>query len=138
MKNLFLDTNIIIDVIDYRMPFYTKSAKIFDYGAKGFVNLFMSSLSFATIYYVAKKTISHQECIKVMKDLSSLITTVDVTGEVINLSINSSFNDFEDALQYYSALAQGNITAIVTRNSQDFKQSDIPIMNPEQALAMIL
>lgn len=134
MKNLFLDTNIIIDVIAYRLPFYTESAKIFDYGIKGQVNLFMSALSYSNIYYIAKKTTSHQSCVAIMKKLSSLIKTVDVTTEIIDLSISSDFKDFEDSIQYYTALTVKNIDAIITRNPKDFKLSTIPLLLPQEVI----
>jgi len=131
MKNLFIDTNIIIDIISYRLPFYTDSANILDYAAKGHVKLFMSALSYSNIYYVTKKTTSHQECIAIMKDLSSLITTIDVTKKIIDSSISSDFKDFEDAIQYFSAISKIEIDAIITRNPKDFKLSEIPILHPK-------
>jgi len=134
MKNLFIDTNIIIDIISYRLPFYHDSAKILDLAAKSQVNLFISALSYANIYYIAKKTTSHQDCIAIMKDLSTLITTIDVTKDIIDYSISSGFKDFEDSIQYYSAVSQKNINAIVTRNPKDFKLSEIPLLFPKEVL----
>lgn len=134
MKNFFIDTNIIIDVIDYRLPFYTESAKIFDAGAKGHAKLYMSALSYSNIYYIARKTTSHQSCIEIMKNLSSLLTTVDVTTEIINSSIASGFNDFEDSIQYYTALSIKDIDAIITRNPKDFKLSKIPVLLPQDLI----
>jgi len=137
MKNLFVDTNVIIDIISYRIPFYGDSAKILDFAAKGRVKLFISALSYANIYYIARKSTSHQDCITIMKDLSSLLTTIDVTKKIIDLSIASSFKDFEDAIQYFSAVSQQNIDAIITRNPKDFKLSEIPLLFPKDVLVAV-
>ena len=138
MNNFFLDTNIVIDILLSRKPFFETSVQLFHYAEKNKVKLCISALSYWNIYYVIKKVNSRQETISIIKNLNNYLTAVDVTQKIITQSINSLFSDFEDAIQYYSALTLGNVTAIVTRNHKDFKQSDIAVINPEQALALIL
>jgi len=137
MKNLFLDTNVIIDTLADRKPFSKAGAKLFEYAEKGKVNLFISALSYANIYYIIRKTCSHKEMLIILRDLESLIETVDVTKQIVSKSLHADFKDYEDSIQYFTALSNKKITAIVTRNGKDFKKSDLTILTPEEALSII-
>ena len=137
MKNLFLDTNIIVDTLADRQPFSKAGAKLFDYAENGKIKLFISALSYANIYYIIRKTCSHKEMLMTLKDLETLIETIDVTKQIISKSLHSDFKDFEDSIQYYTALSNKKINAIVTRNGKDFKKSDLAILTPEEALSII-
>jgi predicted nucleic acid-binding protein len=61
----------------------------------------------------------------------------ELNEETIDKALNSNFKDFEDAVQYYTAL-QTNCSIIITRNGKDFKNSTIPIMTAEEYLSSIL
>lgn len=137
MKNLFLDTNVIIDTLADRKPFSKAGANLFEYAEKGKVNLFISSLTYANIYYIIRKSCTHKELISTLRDLESIIETVDVTKQIISKSLQSEFKDFEDSIQYHTALSNKKITAIVTRNGKDFKKSDLAILTPEEAISII-
>ncbi|MCA6494126.1 MAG: PIN domain-containing protein [Chitinophagaceae bacterium] len=137
MKNLFFDTNVIIDTLADRKPFSKAGAQLFDLAEKGKVKLFISSLSYANIYYIIRKICTHKELLIILRDLESLIETVDVTKQIISKSLYADFTDFEDSIQYHTALSNKKITAIVTRNGKDFKKSDVAILTPEEAVSII-
>ena len=137
MKNVFLDTNVIIDVLTDRQPFSNAGAKLFDHCEKGKINLFISALSYSKIYYIIRKTCSHKQMLMTLKDLEALVETIDVTKQIVAKSLQSDFKDFEDAIQYYTALSNKKIAAIVTRNGKDFKKSDLAILTPEETLSII-
>lgn len=137
MTNLFVDTNIIIDFIADRKPFSKTAAKLFDYSEKGKVKLFISALSYSNIYYVVKKGTSHKEMISVLKELESMTETIDATKAIIKSALSSDFKDFEDAIQYNSAISVKKISAIVTRNTKDYKNSSIAIVTPEEVIGLI-
>lgn len=137
MKNLFLDTNIIIDTLADRKPFSISGAKLFDYAENGKINLFISALSFSNIYYIVRKTCPHKEMLTILRDLEAITETLNVTKQIISKSLHSDFKDFEDAIQYQTALSNKKITAIVTRNGKDFKKSELAILTPEEALSII-
>lgn len=59
-----------------------------------------------------------------------------VNEETIEKGLNSDFSDFEDAVQYFSALQSG-CTVIITRNGKDFRKSTIPIMTADEYLKSI-
>ncbi len=133
----FLDTNVIIDFIADRKPFSTTAAKIFDFSEKGKVKIFISSLSYSNIYYVVKKTTSHKDMTAILRDLESMTETVDVTKSIIKSSLSSDFKDFEDAIQYYTAVSNKKTTAIVTRDTKGFKNNNIAVLSPEEAVILI-
>jgi predicted nucleic acid-binding protein len=137
VKNLFLDANVIIDVLADRKPFSESSSKLFDYAEKGKINLYISALSYSNIYYIVRKICSHKEMLSMLRDLEAMTTTLDVTKQIIADSLNSGFKDFEDAIQYNTALSNKKIDAIVTRNPRDFKNNNISVFAPEEALSTI-
>ncbi|OFY96151.1 MAG: hypothetical protein A3K10_13850 [Bacteroidetes bacterium RIFCSPLOWO2_12_FULL_31_6] len=137
MTCFFLDTNVIIDFIAERKPFSKAAAKLFDLSEKGIVKIFISSLSYSNIYYVVKKSTSHKEMITILRELESMTETVDVTKSIIKSSLFSDFKDFEDAIQYHTAISNKKTTAIVTRDTKDYKNSNLAILTPEEAVSLI-
>lgn len=137
MNYFFIDTNIIIDFIADRKPFSKAAAKLFDYSEKGKVKLFISSLSYSNIYYVVKKSTTHKEMIMVLRELEAMTETLDITKSIIKSSLSSDFKDFEDAIQYYTAISTKKTSAIVTRDTKDYKQSNLAVLTPEEAVGLI-
>ncbi len=130
-KSVLLDTNIILDLFLDRKPFSESAAIIFKLANEGEISAFVTPLSFSNCYYVLRKLASHQ---KVIEKLSQLLAIVDVTTmnkQSLKLALKSGFNDFEDALQYYSALSTEKLDAIITRNPKDFKKSQIAVLSPD-------
>ena len=137
MTHLFLDTNILIDVLANRAPFVDSAAKLFDLAEKGKVGLFISALSYSNIYYIIKKNCTHKELISLLRDLEALTETLDVTKEIISKSLSSEFKDFEDSIQYYTALSNKKVSVIVTRNVKDYKASKLSVLTPDEVLSAI-
>ena len=137
MIHLFLDTNIVIDFLTDRKPFSSLAGRLFDYSEKGEVNLYLSAISYNNIYYVVRKVSSHKETIRILSRLIEMTEVIDLISSSIKESLNSDFNDFEDALQYFSAKLNPNISGIVTRNGVDFKHSTIAIFTPEEAIKFV-
>ena len=137
MKLIFLDTNVIIDFLADRRPFSLTAAEIFNASLSGNVKIFISSVSSNNIYYILRQSLSHNVTIKLLEELSEMTEIVDVTKTIIKKSLKSEFKDFEDAIQYNCALTINKIDFIVTRDSQDFKKSSLPVMNPQEAIGII-
>lgn len=137
MTYFFLDTNVIIDFIADRKPFSKAAARLFDFSEKGKVKIFISSLSYSNIYYVVKKATSHKEMISILRELESMTETIDVTKSIIKSSLSSDFKDFEDAIQYFTAISNKKTTAIVTRDTKDYKNSHLAVLSPEEAVSLI-
>jgi predicted nucleic acid-binding protein len=137
MKYLFLDTNILLDVLLNRKPFSYVSAKIIDLSEKGLAKLYMSSLSYNTIYYILRKEMKHKDTIVILKKLEDLIETTNVSNKTIKDALFSEFNDFEDAIQNFSAKEIKKAIIFVTRNTKDYKKSSLTVMTPEEVLGTI-
>ena len=72
-----------------------------------------------------------------LRDLEALVETLDVTKDVISKSLHTDFKDFEDAIQFNTAVVSKKLTAIITRNPKDFKNETLTILTPAEALSMI-
>jgi len=134
MKKLFLDTNIIIDLLSERQPFYTEAARIFSLADKKEIEVSVSALSFATTNYILLQSKKSDEAKQILRKLKLIVQVLSLDEKIVELALNDSdFKDFEDGLQYYTALEHG-LDAIITRNLKDFKKSRIPVMSADQYL----
>lgn len=134
MKSLFLDTNIVIDLLAKREPFYRSAAQLFSLADKGKFQLCVSALTFANTHYILLKEKKPEEAKLILRKLKLLVKVVSLDDKIIGLSLNDNdFKDYEDALQYYSAL-ENEDKVIITRNLKDFQRSKIPVLTAEQFL----
>ena len=132
---LFLDTNVILDLLGKREPFVKDAAAIVSLADKGAVSLVVSALSYSTTDYFLKKILSPSKSIENLRKFRTISEVVPLDDIIIDKSLNSNFSDFEDGLQYYSAL-KANCEFIITRNAKDFKQSDLTVLTPQEFLAL--
>lgn len=132
MTRLFLDTNIVIDLLDKREPFCYAATKLFTLAYHKKVALYISPITYATANYLLRK--HGKEEIKVLLNNLRRLSYVTTTDEqIVDDALASSFNDYEDALQYYSAIRK-KADAIITRNIKDFSTATIPVMTAEEFL----
>ncbi|MCF6239891.1 MAG: PIN domain-containing protein [Bacteroidales bacterium] len=132
MKRLFLETNIVIDLLSRRLPFYEEAAVIFSLSDKKKIKLFISSLTIANMGYILTKQIGTKKAKEVLRKLRLIVQVLPLEDKIISLALNDdNFKDFEDGLQYYTA-AENDIEIIITRNLKDFKYSKIPVMTAKQ------
>jgi len=137
MKSLFLDTNIVIDLLAKREPYYRSAAQLFSLADKMEIQLSVSALTFANTNYILLKEKKPEEAKLILRKLKLLVRVNSLDDRIIDLSLNDSdFKDYEDALQYYSALENGD-NIIITRNLKDFQKSRIPVLTAEQFLQQI-
>lgn len=136
MKRLFLDTNVILDLLGERYPFYEPMAKIATLADKNLVTLVVSPISFATLNYFLSKFESPKIAREKLRKFNVICQISLVDEHVVEKGLNSSFKDFEDALQYFSAL-ESECDFIITRNEKDFKTSAIPVMTADEFLSSI-
>ena len=137
MKRIFLDTNIIIDALLERKEWMDDAFQILSLAESGEIKAYCSSLSFATAhYYMERAKMPHDILIDKLDNFCKVCTPTTVDANVVQQAIHSSFLDFEDALQYFSAQTV-NADIIITRNLKDFAQSQIPVMTAEDYLESI-
>ncbi len=136
MKKLFLDTNIIVDLIADRKPFSKYAIQIFQKAELKEIELFTSSHSIATTHYLLKKYLAEKELRDVLYNLLDYITVVAVDVDILKKGLRSNHKDFEDSIQILCASSIEKIDCIVTRNTKDFKASEIPAFNPDEILSI--
>lgn len=133
MEKVFVDTDIILDLLSQREPFYNHAAYLFTDADKGKIQIFVSSLSFSNLNYLLSKQYSTVQARKILLKFKTLVTVLAVTDKVVELALSSDFKDFEDGLQYFTAI-ENNLKILLTRNLKDYKTADIAVMTVAQFL----
>ena len=137
MNKIFLDTNVILDLLGQRIPFYDAIAKVATLADQKKITLVASPLSFTTVEYVLNKFESSESVLSKLRKFKIICRICSVGEEIIEKGLNSNFKDFEDAVQYFAAL-QAECSIIITRNGKDFKNSIIPIMTADEYISRII
>ncbi len=136
-KNLkvFLDTNIVIDLLERREPFSQDAVRLFSMAYNKQVRLYVSPMTYATASYLLRGhgTEGVRNLLANFRQLSRVTTANEQT---IDDSLASQFDDFEDAMQYYSA-RKAKADIIITRNGGDFRHSKIPVMTAGEFLSSL-
>jgi predicted nucleic acid-binding protein len=133
MEKVFVDTDIILDLLSQREPFYTNAAYLFSEADKGKTQVYVSSLSFSNLNYILSRQYAPDQARKKLLKFKTLVTVLAVTDKVVELALSSDFKDFEDGLQYFTAI-ENNMKTLLTRNLKDYKTAEIPVMTAEQFL----
>ena len=137
MSRLLIDTNIVIDLLSKREKFYDEAAALFSRADKKELVLTISSLTFANTNYILTKLKSAKEAREILRKFKVLVELLNLDDKIAELALSDeSFPDFENGLQYYSAI-ENQIDVIITRNKKDFKNSKIPVLSTKEFLALI-
>lgn len=131
MKKILIDTDVILDFFFDRKPFSGDSAIILSMCEKKQIEGFVTPVIISNVYYLLRRTAQHDKVIDKLKQLLTITQVLQMNRHIIEDALNSEFKDFEDALQNFSAVKNGEIDAIITRNVKDFKKSEIGILTPE-------
>jgi len=134
MKKVFIDTNIVIDLLSKREPFYNESADIFSLADKKIIKLSISSLTIANTSYTLLRHTNSKNAKEILRKLRLIVKILPLDNKIIGIALNDdSFSDFEDGLQYFTAI-ENSQDIIITRNLRDFKASRLPVMSARQFL----
>lgn len=133
---LFLDTNVMLDFLGERDPFYVSAAKIATLADKRSLQIVVSAISYATISYFLVKYDGLEKSKDKLRKFKVISEICELDEVIVEKGLNSDFSDFEDSLQYFSAL-RTECDIIITRNGKDFKKSEIPVMSPDEFLHSI-
>ena len=132
MIKIFLDTNILLDLIADRKPFSKQAIEIFKSTEKNKTQLFTSSQSIVTVHYLLKKYVEEKELRKIIFNLLKFLSVIPVDIEVLKKGLQSNHKDFEDAVQILCGSTATVIYYSVTRNKKDFKTSEISVLSPDE------
>lgn len=134
MDKVLIDTDVLLDFFFDRKPFSEHSTQILNLCAEEQLNGFVTPVIISNVYYLLRKTASHNKVVDKIKQLLSFVDVIEMDKNVVVNALNSGFNDFEDALQNFSAIENGQIRIALTRNIKDFKKSDLAVLTLETYL----
>ena len=135
IKKVFIDTDVILDVALARDPFFSASKIILAMAENNIIIGSISSNCVANIYYILRKAGGNSQARKFISTIVKYITVITIDHKNVLEALKSKFSDFEDALQHYSAI-EHQCEYIITRNIEDYKNAEIPVLRPEEFIGM--
>ena len=138
MYKVFVDTDVILDLLMERDPFHKAAVKIFRQIELKKIEGYTSPLVIANLHYILSRIYNKKKSIGLLSDLLKIMIVTKIDAETIKLVFNNKVvRDLEDMIQYYSAIDK-KIDLIVTRNIRDFpKAGEIKIMLPDELVTII-
>lgn len=130
---VFLDANVLIDVVQNRIDFVETSSKVLQLGLDGECELCVSDITFTTVSFYARKNRTQEQLYEVLQSLRDFIDVAPSGKIAIDWALQQKSKDFEDSVQYYTALRSG-AEYIVSRNVRDYPYNDIPVVSPIEFL----
>jgi len=133
---LFVDSDVVIDFFTDRDPHANPASELFELNEQGNVRLYLSAISINNIYYIVRRFLGHKKALEVIEALTEMTEIVGITKKEIIQALKNNFTDFEDSIQYSSALTIKDVDVIITRNIKDYRNSSIAVMTPLNFLKM--
>jgi predicted nucleic acid-binding protein len=131
-----LDTDVILDFLLERKPFSEAASDLLEHNANGIFDAYISGITPINVFYLGRKVVGAPKIRQGIADLLRLVRISSVTLESLEKALDLPFADYEDAVQYCCATAEG-LEAIVTRNVTDYKNSTLPVFTPAEFLSHI-
>jgi len=135
VDKIFVDTNIVLDLLSKRIKYLPETQILFTLAAQNKIQLYVSTLTFANAHYIMAHQMKIRDARKKLRKLKSLVHPVAFDERILELTLEASFKDYEDSIQYYSALSCA-ADILLTRNKKDFKSSDLPVLNAKEYLIL--
>jgi predicted nucleic acid-binding protein len=126
---VFLDTDVILDLLTEREPHFKAAVELFLQIQDKTIRAYTSPVIIANTFYILNRHLDRKKAIQSLIKLKSLVKVLNCGDRVIELALSSDFKDFEDSIQYYTAL-ENNIDILITRNVKDYKTANITISTP--------
>jgi len=136
MGKIFVDTDVVVDMLIDRKPFANPALDLFALAEEGHLEIFVSSLSFSNIYYIVRRLAGHKKALTLLAQLEKIARVLPVDEGIIKESLLSGFKDFEDAIQYFCA-RQAGIGNIITRNVREFSKAECAVHTPDSFLVFL-
>ena len=134
---VFLDTNILIDIVCNREPWVKEALILIELSKRKEIELVAADFSFINIIYIVRKLFSTEDICKLILDLKKYITVVEIGDSVLSAALKAKWTDIEDCIQ--SFIAERECTDfIITRNKKDFVQSQVNAITPKEFIGKFL
>lgn len=134
MKRIFIDTNVLVDLVLERKGFYQDARRLFNLCKERRITPYISSISVDIINYLLLKKYNEEKVKELLEIIYKLTEILPFHKRIISLAHYSNFKDLEDGFQYFTA-KENNIKVIITRNEKDFEVNDVSVVSPKQFLA---
>ncbi|TGM60617.1 PIN domain-containing protein [Leptospira meyeri] len=135
IQNVYLDSDVIIDYLYAREPFFQESVELISLIENKKINGYISSLIIWNIFYILAKYTNEKSARELIKDFKTIIEIIPIDEKIIDLGLNSSIKDFEDSIQYFAAKSK-KIKYIITRNKKDYPNGEIKPLSPKEFLTI--
>lgn len=127
---LFVDSDVVIDFFTDREPYANPASELFELNEQRKVKLYLSAVSINNIYYIVRKFLRHKKTLEVVESLTEMTEIEGTTKKEIIQALKNDFTDYEDSIQYSSAITIKDLDVIITRNIKDYRSSSIAVMTP--------
>ena len=131
-----MDSDVVIDFFSDRGAHVNPASELFELNERGIVEIYLSAVSINNIYYIVRRFLGHKKTMEVVELLVEMTEIVGTTKKEIAQALKNDFSDYEDSVQFSSALTIKNLDAIITRNIKDYRNSTIAVMTPLNFLKM--
>lgn len=135
MKSILIDSDVLLDFYLDRKPFSDDSLQLLLKCEQKQVRAFVTPVIVTNTYYILRRNASHHYVVERLQILLNTISILAMDQKQVLAALDSKFTDFEDALQYYSAIHSNKIDGIITRNINNYKKSALPVFTPNEFLA---
>jgi len=136
IPRVFFDTNILLDVLTQRQPFFDDAALLWTMAEKRQIAGVVSAMSLPIAYYLLRREVGHRKATTGIKAVRSIFEIVTLDHQMIDQAIDGGYADFEDGIQACAAVRAG-ADCIVTRDPKGFRKSDVPVVAPETLIVSL-
>ena len=133
---ILLDTNVVLDILLNRKPWYTNAALIFGMAQQNLIKCYVSASTITDLFYITEKENGKNNAREAIKRLLKVFYPATVTDKNIYQALDLNWDDFEDSVQFIVG-SDLSVDYIVTRNTKDFTSSSIDVVTPEQFIQTI-
>jgi len=138
MDKVLIDTDVILDFFFDRQPFAEYATQVLSLCESNQIKGFVTPVICSNVYYLLRQAANHKKVIENLKQLLIITDVLLMDKEVVSNALNSEFKDFEDSLQNFAAMKNGEIDIILTRNIKDFNKSEIAVLTPESYIKSLI
>jgi predicted nucleic acid-binding protein len=131
---VFLDTNVLIDVLARREPFYAASSEIWRRCETNAIEGAVAAITFDNLHYILTRLLSAKQARDALRKLRGIFSIVTVDAKIVNQALDSDIADFEDAIQYHCWL-RSKARYLLTRNVRDFPRQPKRVVEPATFIA---
>lgn len=136
MMRVLIDTDVNLDFVLERQPFFIEAAEVFTRLGNGEFDAYVSAVTPINVYYFTRKAKGISGARQAVQDLLIVVSICAIDDKILQDAHNSTITDYEDAVQHECA-AMANLDAIVTRNTKDFKNSSVKVYSPGEFLQFL-